>query len=90
MGWRGPYAGHEGQHVQAASHHQGGGEEEEDCEDEPHSGHPVHGLLAAVPCLLHTCLLFTRYVSGYCNIFLLYTNIFEFFLLLFLFLKFSL
>ena len=65
MGWRGPYAGHEGQHVQAASHHQGGGEEEEDREDEPHSGHPVHGLLAAVPCLLHNCLLSTRYISLY-------------------------
>ena len=60
MGWRGPYAGHEGQHVQAASHHQGGGEEEEDREDEPHSGHPVHGLLAAVPCVLHSRLLCSR------------------------------
>ena len=65
MGWRGPYAGHEGQHVQAASHHQGGGEEEEDSEDEPNSGHPVHGMLAPVPCLLHTRLLSTRYASFY-------------------------
>ena len=65
MGWRGPYAGYEGQHVQTASHHQGGGEEEEDREDEPHSGHPVHGLLAAIPCLLHTSLLSTRYISLY-------------------------
>ena len=61
MGWRGPDAGHEGQHVQAASHHQGGGEEEEDREDEPHSGHSVHGLLAAIPCLLHSGILSTRY-----------------------------
>ena len=61
VGWRGPDAGHEGQHVKAASHHQGGGEEEEDCEDEPHSGHPVHGLLAAIPCLLHSGILSTRY-----------------------------
>ena len=84
MGWRGPYAGHEGQHVQAASHHQGGGEEEEDREDEPYSGHPVNGLLAALPCLLHTRLLSTRYVSGCCNIVCCPT------ILLFLFLKFLL
>ena len=61
VGWRGPDAGHEGQHVQAASHHQGGGEEKKDREDEPHSGHPVHGLLAAIPCLLHSGILSTRY-----------------------------
>ena len=61
MGWRGQLAQHEGEHCQAASHRQGCGEEEEDCEDEPHSGHPVHGLLAAIPCLLHSGILSTRY-----------------------------
>jgi hypothetical protein len=65
MGGRGPCAGHDGQHVQAASHHQGSGEEEEDREDEPHSGHPVHGLLAPISCLLLTHLLSTRYASLY-------------------------
>ena len=54
MGWRGPLAQHEGEHLQAAGHRQGGGEEEEDREDDPHSGHPVCGLLAAVPYVLIT------------------------------------
>ena len=61
MGWWGPCAGHEGQHVQAARHREGGGEEEEDSKDEPHSGHPLHDLLAAIPCLLYTRLFPTRY-----------------------------